>query len=366
MKKTEVLATGSQDSTSLIDLASRYFVNDFPDALIPATRLLNIIDNLGRGQQISSIAQDYLKKRGLFSLERLIQGEITYPQFCAEAITEQVQRVKAIQAREDAQKSEDAAREAAWAKQYAIERQQAEKCRLARERDPKYVKKMEDQKLRVKYGLDQFIEGDCFHRLMAVLHRVDGSRNRFTDEGNLWLKTKGRDYFSAPLKTAFHQREAEFFADEFRRTRDVWMAVNASAHYRKCGQASIAHDLLEPIAIDEQKSAKLKSALCTTHGGVMRDLGDLAVASHLGLRAHALMHRDLRPCTLLGAVNMEMGNYDIGQEWYRKAEDRGATRDAIDHELRVIFRRADKTKRAEIKAFLLGDDPVRYKWVNSI
>jgi hypothetical protein len=57
---------------------------------------------------------------------------------------------------------------------------------------------------------------------------------------------------------------------------------------------------------------------------------------------------------------MELGNYDVGQEWYRKAEDRGATRDAIDHELRVIFKRADKTKRAEIKAFLLGEDPVRY------
>ncbi|MBK6999493.1 MAG: hypothetical protein IPH35_05850 [Rhodoferax sp.] len=77
------------------------------------------------------------------------------------------------------------------------------------------------------------------------------------------------------------------------------------------------------------------------------------------------MPRDFRPCTLLGAVNMEMGNYGIGQEWYRKAEDRGATRDVIDHELRVIFRRADKTKRAEIKAFLLGEDPVRYEWVDS-
>lgn len=350
---------------SPIDLANRYFVNDCPDALITATRLRNILDKLGHGQQISSISRGYLNKRGLFSLERLIQGEITYPQFCAEAQTERVQRVKATQAREDAQKAEEAAREAAWAKQYTLERQQVERNRLARERDPKYVKKMEDLKLRARYELDQFIEEDCFLRLMAVLHRVDSSRNRFTDEDNLWLKTKGRDYFSEPLKTAFHLREAEFFADEFRSTRDVWMAVNASAHYRKCGQASSAHDLLKPIVIDEQKSAKLKSALCTTHGGVMRDLGDLAVASQLGLQAHALIPKDFRPCTLLGAVNMEMGNYGVGQEWYRKAEERGATREAIDHELRSIFRRADKAKREEIKAFLLGEDPFRYKWVNS-
>lgn len=364
--KPAMLSAGSENSLSLIDLASRYFVNDCPDALIPATRLVNIIDKLVQVQPISSIARDYLNKRGLFSLERLIQGEITYAQFGVEAQIEQVQRVMTTQVREDAQRAEETAREATRQKQYTIERQKVEKARLARERDPKYIKKMEDQNLRVRYGLDQFIDADCFHRLMAVLHRVDGSRNRFIDEDNLWLKTQGREYFSPPLKAAFHEREAEFFADEFRRTKDVWMAVNASAHYRKCGQASSAHHLLEPIAIDSQNSAKLKSALFTTHGGVMRDLGDRTVALKLGLQAHALMPRDFRPCTLLGAVNMELGNYEIGQEWYLKAEDRGATRDAIDHDLRVILRRADKTKRAEIKAFLLEQDPVRYKWVNSI
>ncbi len=347
-----------------IDQAHHYFVNDCSDAVIPATRLRNILDRLQQSSQISSIALGYLHKRGFFSLERLIQGEITYAQFCSDARTEQVQRVKAAQAREDTKKAEEAAREAAWAEQYALERQRAEQARIARERDPRYIKKLHLQQLRAQYGLDQFIEPECFGRLMDILKRVDGG-SRFTDDDHLWLQTKGLDYFSDPLQTVFHQREAAFFASEYRRTQDAWMAVNASKHYRKCGLASLAHDLLYPIAVEQQQATKLKSALCTTHGGAMRDLGRWDDASQLGLRAHALMPRDFRPCTLLGAVNIELGNYDLGQEWYKKAEDRGAKRDAIDHELRGIFGRADKGKRAEIKAFLLSEDPVRYKWVNS-
>jgi len=42
---------------SSIDLANRYFGNDFPGALIPATRLRDIRVKLDQGQQISSIAR---------------------------------------------------------------------------------------------------------------------------------------------------------------------------------------------------------------------------------------------------------------------------------------------------------------------
>ncbi|HOE40849.1 MAG TPA: hypothetical protein PLB25_04355 [Rhodoferax sp.] len=346
-----------------IELAQRYFVNDCPEATILASRLGNILDKLQQGHQISSIALGYLHKQGFFSLERLIQGEITYPQFCADAQAEQAQRVMLAQAQREAKIAEEAAREAAWAARYALERQRAEQARIARESDPRYIKKKHDQQLRVRYGIDQFIEKDCFGRLMDILHRVDGA-NRFTDEDVVWLKTKGRDYYSDTLKNVFHQREAKFFASEYQRTHDAWMAVNASKHYRKCDQAQSAHDLLAPIALEQQSSAKLKSALCTTYGGAMRDLGQHGPALQLGQRAHALMPKDFRPCTLLGALHIEMGNYQLGQEWYAKAQERGASKQAIDQELRGIFQRADKSNREEIKAFLLGQDPVRYKWVN--
>lgn len=179
----------------------------------------------------------------------------------------------------------------------------------------------------------------------------------------MWLSSVGEDYFSDELRTAYHQLEAEFFASEFKKTRDPWMAVNASGHYRKCDRARDADALLGIIDVEHQRSPKIKSAICTTHGGVKRDLGHWAEALRLGEKAHALQAHDYRPCTLLGAIHMETGNYSIGQEWYAKAVERGATVDSVDQDLHTIFFRADPTRQAEMREFLLIEDPVRYAWV---
>ncbi|MCB1871752.1 MAG: hypothetical protein KDI49_07070, partial [Gammaproteobacteria bacterium] len=137
----------------------------------------------------------------------------------------------------------------------------------------------------------------------------------------------------------------------------------ASSQFRKCDCALDADTLLGTINVSQQKSSKLKSAICTTHGGVMRDLRRWDEALHLGEKAHALKADDYRPCTLLGAIHMETGNYSLGQEWYAKAVERGATVDSVDQDLRNIFFRADKARQAEIREFLLSQDPVRYAWV---
>ena len=200
---------------------------------------------------------------------------------------------------------------------------------------------------------------------MDILHRLD-SGNRLSDEGILWLTTEAKDYYTEILQEAFHEREAEFYTTEYKRTSDPWNAVNASGHYRKCNQARKAHDLLTSIPDGRRKAPKLNSAICTTHGGVMRDLKRFGEALKLGEQAHALTPQDFRPCTLLGAVNIEMGNYGIGKNWYDKAEELGASERSIDYDLRGIFLRADKAKREEIRAFLLREDPERYKWVRNL
>jgi tetratricopeptide (TPR) repeat protein len=245
------------------------------------------------------------------------------------------------------------------------QRQQAERVRLARERDPKYIAKVKSQQLRARYGLDLFIEKHCFGRLMEILRRADAG-SRFQPEDLVWLSTEGKAYFSEPLKHKFHAAEADFFISEYQRTRDPWMAVSASGHCRKSGRASEAHDLLASIPQASQKLPKLRSAICTTHGGALRDLGLWDDALALGEQAHGLTPRDYRPCTLLGAVHMETGNYEAGQSWYAKAVERGAEERSIDADLRGIIMRADMAKREEIKRFLLRDDPVRFAWVSRL
>ena len=249
--------------------------------------------------------------------------------------------------------------------QYERNRQRAEEERRNRESDPKYIAKIKNQQLRMRYGLVQFIEEEFFLRLMSILRRLDGG-NRLTDEDILWLTRDGEDYYTDILQEAFHEREAEFYKVEYKRTSDPWNAVNASGHYRKCNQARKAHDLLTSIPDGRRKAPKLNSAICTTHGGVMRDLKRFDEALKLGEQAHTLTPKDFRPCTLLGAVNIEIGNYGIGKDWYDKAEERGASKRSIDFDLRGILLRADNVKREKLKAFLLREDPERYKWVRNL
>lgn len=351
--------------SSRTDLASKYFVNDLPGAIVPATRLSNILDNLDQGCPLSGPALMYLQQQGLSALHQLAQGEVTYEDFRKIAAGELFLREQQAAAQRQRDEIEAKAQEAIREAQYERNRQRTEEERRKRESDPKYIAKIKNQQLRMRYGLDQFIEKQFFARLMAILHRLDGG-NRLTDEDVLWLTTDGEDYYTEILQSAFHEREAEFYTDEYKRTSDPWNAVNASGHYRKCHQAIKAHDLLTSIPDGRRKAPKLNSAIFTTHGGVMRDLNRFDEALKYGEKAHALTSQDFRPCTLLGAVYFEIGNYEAGNGWYVKASERGASERSIDYDLRGIFIRASKTKREEIMAFLLRIDPMRYKWLQNI
>lgn len=73
------------------------------------------------------------------------------------------------------------------------------------------------------------------------------------------------------------------------------------------------------------------------------------------------MPKDYRPCTLLGAVHMELREFERGHEWYEEARVRGAPEQGIDSELRSIFRQMDLPGREEMKRFLLAEDAQRYR-----
>ncbi len=167
----------------------------------------------------------------------------------------------------------------------------------------------------------------------------------------------------AELREGFHKNEAEFHADQYKKNKDPWSAVNASSHYRKCREARTADSMFSKIDVSIVKKLKLKSALYTTHGGVKRDLKKWDEALSLGEKAHLLTPQDFRPCTLMGAVNMEIGNYDLGQSWYKKAVERGYSERSVDDELRSIFMSAEKSKQDALRDHLLKVDPIRYSWV---
>lgn len=344
------------------DIARHYRVSDIPEAMTQFLRLSNILDTVHNGRPLAATSLEYLKEKNLKALHQLVTGQINYEAYLVVADAERLAREKTVELERQAQEAANRVRNAERAAKYKREREMAEAARIARESDPKYIAKMKSQALRRKYGLD-FIGQPLFPRMMDILTRIDAG-NRLAEDDVVWLNTVAKEYFSEVLQKVYHLREAEFYAGEYRRTQDPWSAVNGSGHYRKCDQPKAAFELLDSVPAKSLKDAKVKSAMCTTRGGVMRDLGRRSEALQLGEQGHELQPRNFRPCTLLGAVHMELGNLGEGMDWYAKAEERGASERSVDTELRSIFQRADKAKREAIKAVLLADDPTRYRWVN--
>jgi len=347
------------------DLSSAYFVNDLPGSTIPSSRLRNILEKIQKDLPLSKLNLAYLRQLGLGALERFIQEDLSYEEFKKLAQEEQSHRHREA---ENLRNSKIAAQITIQAEQdarSAANLAEIKANRLARESDPKYIRMMRNRALREKYGIETFIEEGHFARLMSILSRFSEG-DRLSDDDSLWLATAGKDYYSRALRTAFHNRESEFFIDEYHRTNDPWNIVNASAHLRKCGKSEKADNLISSIPSAHLKAPKLRSAIATTHGGVMRDLSKLDLALDLGNQAHALTPKDFRPCTLLGAVNFELGDLNAGKIWYEKAIQRGATENLVDYEIRGILLRATDENCKKIVAFLLQQDPSRYRWVKSL
>jgi hypothetical protein len=319
------------------DIACHFRVNDYPSAIV--SPLSNILSELYQGRALSTAYINYLNIKCIPLLFELAIGQITYESY-----------ISSILAAEAAESTRIAQLEAR-----RLHLEAEEDARIARERDPAYI-------LRKKYGVVENIEQLLVLRLMDVLQNVDAG-NRMADQDFVWLNAEGRQHFTGKLWEAYHLQEAEFCAREYIRTKDPWNVINASGHYRKCKQPEPARELLISVPAKSLKQPKIHSAMLTTHGGVLRDLKQRDEALQLGKKAHELQPKNFRPCTLLGALNIELGNFSEGHDWYTKAEERGASKQSIDTELKGIFGRAGKILREKMSASLLAIDPARYHWV---
>jgi hypothetical protein len=338
-------------------LAIKYRVDDLKSALIPNTRLSKMLQSLEpENKPISIFGQELLRKQGLFALLRYAKKEISFEEFVVAADPEKSERCKSNEEIERRKQAEQKLKDEELRRKNEAMQLRLKKRSQARD---------EQYSLREEYDLAYFIERDDFPKVMKILRNAQRGL-RFREDDVIWLNTEGEDYFTDDLRARYHWLEAEFHAKNFKKNKDPWSAVNASSHYRKCLEAISAEKLLSVINIDRIKKPKLKSALYTTFGGVKRDLRRWAEALDFGEKAHALTPKDFRPCTLLGAVNMETGNYALGESWYKKAVERGFSENAVDVDLRKIFISADKSNRQGLKEYLLSIDPVRYRWTKTI
>lgn len=345
-----------------LDLAVKYMVDDLPSADVPFTRLQNVLGACLAGKPLSASSEEFLSSRGLVALIALAKRETDEETFRCRALNEQQRRrVEAEERRlsqsklAELQATQREARQAAmWAEQEA--------ARLRAERDPRNIAKRKNRELRDRFGVVDYVEEDVFPRLMSILKSLDKSQ-RLSEESVAWLAAAGREYRTKEIMHSFHRIEADHYLSDFKASGNLWSAVSASSHLRKCASSREAHELLTSIPQARLSQAKLRSAVLTTHGGALRDLHRHEEAIGLAEEAHELVQSNYMPCTLLGAIHMELGQIAEGQEWYAKAEARGAPRDDIDREVRAILSRLPAAKRTAIIDELMANDALRYEWL---
>ncbi len=263
-----------------------------------------------------------------------------------------------------------AAREQAASKIRDAERQAAKwdaalKARFdAMENDPVLRRRREEKHLRKRFGLG-FVEREIYRQVMRLLAQVEGGR-QLSPEDVAWFSTEGKDCWTPELRSAHHLLEAAALTREWEQTGDPWKAVNACADWRKGERPEQALALSAKVLVLPDLSPKLRSAICTTRGGAKRDLGHLEEARDLGHEAQRLAPKDFRPCTLLGATYMQLGDFTSGHDWYDKAEALGAKRDSVDQEIRSLHARCTPERRKALSDFLLSRDAERHAWVSRV
>ncbi|MEZ5534464.1 MAG: hypothetical protein R3F02_02460 [Thiolinea sp.] len=351
----------SQDK--LKKLAIKYQVNDIPGSMIPGSRLVKILENIENSDnQITSLSLEYLRKNGLLALFHYAENKISYSEFLKQAKIELPKRLEVAEAKAIKEKADqEERRKALLAKSKETMRKIAER-RQAYADDPRTIEKIKQRRLKEKYGFHFFIEQEYYNKILHIIRKLD-SKLRLSENDLIWLTTDGEEYFTPELKKNYHKYEAKHYEKIFYKTNNAWSAVNASSHYRKCGLSNKSLTLLNKIEFTKIRNKHLRSAICTTKGGSMRDLGEYHKAIELGTEAHSYDSKSFHPCTLLGAVNYEIGNFAEGNVWFQKAEKRGANTENLDNELKYIYNKSNKGKKNTLRKHLLSLDPYRYSWL---
>jgi len=336
------------------DLAERYFLEDLPGATQLGARLNGILLKIDAGEQVTALQRQFLATKGLHALNALAAGTISLGEFQEAAEKERAARIEEASAK--------TLRDAAELAERTEARAAAVKATFAAmANDPALRRKREAKELRQRFGVG-YIESEDYRRVMALLRQVANGQ-RLNLEDLAWLKTEADYCWTDELQRAWHALEAAALTKSWESSGDPWNAVNASGHWRKAGEPERALRLTDAALERVGSNSKLRSALATTRGGAMRDLRRLDEAKALASEAHDLTSSDYRPCTLLGAVHIELGDLPTGHEWYAKAETLGAPRHAIDHELRGLLMRSSYQEQQRIREFLLRQDPERFAWL---
>jgi len=208
-----------------------------------------------------------------------------------------------------------------------------------------------------QFGINRIKVGSHAAKILSALQSGVANEQDF-----IWLEEK--DFNNEEVTQKFYLNRAKLHLLQWKKTSKPWSLVNAIADFRKSKSSGDVIDTIQsnyPFKFSKGNK-KLNSALLTTSGGVYRDLYQYDESLKLGSEANVLAPSDYRPCTLIGASNILLGNVNEGYEWYQKAIERGFKPENYDNELRSVYIRCSKKIKKELKNDLLAKG-YNYSWL---
>ncbi len=224
-------------------------------------------------------------------------------------------------------------------------------------------KQIEAQKfipLKLKFDVLNYRDNSSSNSLYLILQRLD-SGERIEPIDVAWLQ--GKNLFLGKIRVKYYRIEADFYQQEYKQTGNKWNLVNASSNLRKAESSKLALRLTDNLRIDDIEEKKLKAALLTTRGGAYRDIKEFNSAENCALQAMKFQPNSHHPYTLMGAICYDKDQYLEGDEWFRKAIERGASPKDVDAEIKSVLKKTKNKRQIEkLLNHLSNKNPSLYKW----
>lgn len=147
---------------------------------------------------------------------------------------------------------------------------------------------------------------------------------------------------------------------------DKWMGVKACKFWRLADLPQKAIDYSEKLLLSVGNDTRLRSALLTTRGAALRDVGNLEMSKECALGAVEVSPNSFHPFNLLGGISYDEGEPAVGDNYFAEAVRLGATPMNQEFEIRRSVERAEGETRARIIEHLLRKDSTKYAWARRL
>jgi hypothetical protein len=214
--------------------------------------------------------------------------------------------------------------------------------------------------LKLKFDISNNRDNSPNDPLYLILQKLE-SNERVEPIDVAWLQEKG--LFFGKIRVKYYSIEADFYQQEYKQTGNKWNLVNASSHLRKAEKSKLALRLTDILPIEGIKEKKLKAALLTTRGGAYRDIEELDNAENCAFYGIELQPSSHHPYTLMGAICYDRHQHSEGDEWFRKAIERGASPKDVDAEIKSVLKKIkDKKQIEKLLEHLLKTNLKLHRW----